>query len=342
MKILVTGGTGYIGSHTAVELLKAGFDVVLVDNLSNSYKWIADRIGRICDCKVPFIQADLRDKGSLSKVFTDHRDISGVIHFAAMKAVGESMQIPLQYYQNNLISLMNLLEVMQEKGAEHLVFSSSCTVYGAAEKLPVDESSPVLEALSPYGNTKRISEEIIRDSSATTSLKSISLRYFNPVGAHKSALIGELPMGVPNNLMPYITQTAIGKRDFLRVFGNDYPTPDGTPIRDYIHVTDLAKAHVKAIQRMTVGEQKNDWEVFNLGTGKGYSVLEIISAFEKATGVKVPWKFMERRSGDIAAIWADASLANRELNWKTELDLQDMVISAWEWEKGQDKLKRQK
>ncbi|MFO7721614.1 MAG: UDP-glucose 4-epimerase GalE [Bacteroidales bacterium] len=332
-KILVTGGTGYIGSHTAVELITAGYKTVLLDNLSNSYVWVADRISEICGTKVPFYDVDLCDKEEMAAFFRQEGDFDAVIHFAALKAVGESLDMPLIYYRNNLVALMNLMEAMETNGVGNLVFSSSCTVYGEADQLPVSESAPVKEALSPYGNTKQIAEEIIRDEvNASESLHCISLRYFNPVGAHHSALIGELPMGVPNNLMPFITQAAIGKREVLRVFGNDYPTPDGTPIRDYIHVTDLARAHVRAVERILNKDQQKPWEVFNLGTGKGHSVLEVISAFEEATGIKVPWQFAPRRPGDIAAIWADTSLANRELDWRAEYGLHEMANSAWKWE----------
>lgn len=333
MKILVTGGTGYIGSHTAAELLEAGFEVVLLDNLSNSYAWIADRVAKITGKRTPFYCVDLADHEAVTRFFEQHHDFNGVIHFAALKAVGESVEKPLRYYHNNLLSLIHLLEAMLRHSIPNLVFSSSCTVYGSAGKLPVDETAPVGKALSPYGNTKRIAEEIIRDVTESSPLHCVSLRYFNPVGAHDSALIGELPMGTPNNLMPFITQAAIGKRGVLKVFGNDYPTRDGTAIRDYIHVTDLAKAHVKALERMAAGSKMLPWEVYNLGTGNGYTVLEVIEAFEKATGMKVPWEFTGRRAGDITAIWADPSLAARELGWKADKGLHEMALSAWQWEK---------
>jgi UDP-glucose 4-epimerase len=333
-KVLVTGGTGYIGSHTAVELIKAGYDAVLLDNLSNSYAWVAERVSQICGVRIPFYDVDLCDKEEVKTFFRQEKDFDGVIHFAALKAVGESVEMPLMYYRNNLLALMNLMEAMETYGVGNLVFSSSCTVYGEADELPVKESAPVKEALSPYGNTKKIAEEIIRDQVNTgDTMRCIALRYFNPVGAHESGLIGELPMGVPNNLMPFITQTAIGIRDALRVFGNDYSTPDGTPIRDYIHVSDLAAAHVKAVDRILKKNQKQSWEIFNLGTGKGYSVLDMIHAFEEATGMKVPWQFAPRRPGDIPAIWADTTFANNELDWKAERGLHEMAISAWEWEK---------
>lgn len=333
MKILITGGTGYIGSHTAVELVEAGHEVVLLDNLSNSYRWIADRIAAICGVYVPFYQVDLLDIEAVEGFLAEEGGFDGVIHFAALKAVGESVEYPLRYYRNNLDALINLLHCMEKHQIDNLVFSSSCTVYGAAETLPVDESAPLRKALSPYGNTKIISESIIRDVAESSALRSIMLRYFNPVGAHHSGLIGELPMGVPNNLMPFIAQTAIGKRDVLKVFGNDYPTPDGTAIRDYIHVTDLAKAHVMAMERMVTRQMKAPVEVFNLGTGHGISVLEMVRAFEEVNGVKVTREFAPRRPGDITAIWADASLALRELGWSTLLGLEDMVKSAWEWER---------
>ncbi len=332
MKVLVTGGTGYIGSHTATELLKAGYEVVILDNLSNSYRWISERIEKITGKPVPFECVDILDEKTLDECLGRNEGIAAVVHFAALKAVGESVEMPLRYYRNNISGLINLLDAMERHQIRNLIFSSSCTVYGEATNLPVDETAPLQPAMSPYGNTKRISEEIIRDTVEVTGLRAVSLRYFNPVGAHESALIGELPIGTPNNLMPYITQTANGLRDHLRVFGNDYPTPDGTAIRDYIHVTDLALAHVKAVERMLSEQQASSWEVFNLGTGRGYSVLEMINAFESATGVKVPWQFAPRRPGDITAIWADASLANRELGWRAERGVDEMAESAWRWE----------
>ncbi|MBR4391152.1 MAG: UDP-glucose 4-epimerase GalE [Bacteroidales bacterium] len=332
MKILVTGGTGYIGSHTVVELQNAGFDVVIVDALFNSQKEVVDHIAAITG-KVPEFEAfDLTDNKKTADFFKRHSDLTGVIHFAAHKAVGESVQHPIKYYRNNLVSLMNILEEMNTHGIQHLVFSSSCTVYGQADRLPVSESAPIKKAESPYGNTKQIAEEIITDTVHVSKLNAIALRYFNPIGAHESGLIGELPNGVPDNLLPYITQTAYGIREQLKVFGDDYNTPDGTPIRDYIHVVDLAKAHVKAIQRMVQGQMKQAFEVFNLGTGNGYSVLEVIKAFEKATGIKINYKIVGRREGDIEQIWADPSYSNRELGWKAERSLDEMVASAWKWE----------
>jgi len=331
--ILVTGGTGYIGSHTLVELMESGFDVVIIDNLSNSSIEVLDRIEKITGKRPLFEKLDLCDKISLDQFFARYTSIEAVIHFAASKAVGESVEKPLLYYRNNLLSLINLLEGMIASGIRHLVFSSSCTVYGQPDQLPVTENSPVKPALSPYGNTKQISEEIIRDTiSSNAPLRAISLRYFNPIGAHPSGLIGELPLGVPNNLVPFITQTAAGIRKELLVFGNDYSTPDGTAIRDYINVVDLSKAHVVAIQRLLNLRQKAPYEVFNLGTGRGYSVLEIIKTFEKVTGVKINYRITGRRPGDIEKVWADTSLANHELGWKAEKTLEETLASAWKWE----------
>ncbi len=333
MKILVTGGTGYIGSHTVVELQNKGFEVVIVDNLSNSSAEIVDNIEKITGVRPLFEKFDLTDYDKTMDFFKRHNDLKGVIHFAAYKAVGESVEKPLMYYRNNLVSLMNILESMIENGVENLVFSSSCTVYGQPDKLPVSETAPIKKAESPYGNTKQISEEIIQDTINAYDIKGIALRYFNPIGAHESALIGELPLGVPNNLVPFITQTAIGIREQLRVFGDDYPTPDGTPIRDYIHVVDLAKAHVIAIDRMINNKMKKDFEVFNLGTGKGYSVLEVIKSFEKVSGQKLNYKIVDRRPGDVIEVWADPTFSNKELGWKAEKGLDEMVLSAWNWEK---------
>ena len=332
MKILVTGGTGYIGSHTVVELQQEGFEVVIIDNLSNSRAEIADQIAKITGIKPVLEVFDLTDKEKTTAFFKKHNDLAGVIHFAASKAVGESVEQPLMYYNNNLCSLLNVLEGMKNNGMENFVFSSSCTVYGQPDNLPVSEEAPIKPAESPYGNTKQISEEIIRDTVAVTSLKAIALRYFNPIGAHESAEIGELPQGVPNNLVPYITQTAMGVRDHLRVWGDDYDTPDGTAIRDYIHVVDLAKAHVVAVQRMIDNKMKSNFEVFNLGTGTGYSVLDVIRTFEKATGIKLNYKIMDRRPGDIEKVWADPTFSNKELGWKAERGLDEMMASAWKWE----------
>jgi UDP-glucose 4-epimerase len=333
MKILVTGGTGFIGSHTVVELQEKGFEVVIVDNLSNSSADVVDNITRITGTRPLFEKFDLTDTDTTAAFFHKHNDIVAIIHFAAFKAVGESVEFPLKYYRNNLDSLVNLLEGMIRHSIENIVFSSSCTVYGQPEKLPVREDAPVMKAMSPYGNTKQISEEIITDTGATANVSSILLRYFNPIGAHESAMIGELPLGVPNNLVPFITQTAIGKRDYLRVWGNDYPTPDGTAIRDYIHVVDLAKAHVIALERMLGKKMKQKVEVFNLGTGKGNSVMEVIQSFERVTGIKLNYRIMDRRPGDIIQVWADTEYANRELGWRAERDLDAMTLSAWNWEK---------
>lgn len=333
-KILVTGGTGYIGSHTTVELINEGFDVVIVDNLSNSSVDSLDGVEKITGVRPTFEKFDLCEKEKVTDLFNRHTDIEAIIHFAASKAVGESVEKPLLYYRNNLNSLMNLLEVMNEKPKISLVFSSSCTVYGQPDVLPVTENAPIKKATSPYGNTKQIAEEIIYDSIvANPAVKSIALRYFNPIGAHASALIGELPLGVPQNLVPFITQTAIGLRSQLKVFGNDYNTPDGSCVRDYIHVVDLAKAHVVAIKRLIEGKNKKNFEIFNLGTGRGVSVLEILNAFEKTLGVKVNYQIVARRPGDIEQVWADTRFANEELGWKAQSSLEETILSAWNWEK---------
>jgi UDP-glucose 4-epimerase len=332
MKILVTGGTGYIGSHTAVELQLKGFEVVIIDDLSNSNAGVLDAIATITGIKPHFEQFDLTDSTLTADFFSRHSDLDAVIHFAAFKAVGESVEFPLKYYRNNLFSLVNILQEMKTFGIENLVFSSSCTVYGNPDRLPVSEDAPVKKAVSPYGNTKQISEEIITDQSAASGLRAILLRYFNPIGAHDSALIGELPIGIPNNLMPYITQTAMGHRDHLRVWGNDYNTPDGTAVRDYIHVVDLARAHVVAVERMLNGKMKEATEIFNLGTGTGYSVMDVIRSFEKASGIKLNYRMMERRAGDVEQVWADPKRANEELGWRAERSLDDMTLSAWNWE----------
>jgi UDP-glucose 4-epimerase len=333
-KILVTGGTGYIGSHTVVELLENGFETVIIDNLSNSQIDVLDGIKKISGIKPIFENFDLCDLEELRDFCRKNQEIKAIIHFAALKAVGESVDKPLEYYRNNLISMINLLLVMREFKIPNLVFSSSCTVYGQPDRLPVTEGSPIKPANSPYGNTKQICEEILRDTiAAVPGLQAISLRYFNPIGAHKSALIGELPLGIPLNLIPYVTQTVIGIRDELRVYGNDYDTPDGTGVRDYIYVVDLAKAHVKAIKRLLENSNKKSYEVFNLGTGKGLSVLEIIQTFEKATGQKVNYTIYPRRPGDIAQVYADTSLANNELGWKAATPLEEVLLSAWNWEK---------
>ncbi len=333
MKILVTGGAGYIGSHTVVELQNSGYEVIIIDNFINSNRFVLDGIAEITGKKPVCEEIDLTDSSKTGTFFKVHKDIKGVIHFAALKSVGESVEKPLMYYRNNIFSLYNILDGMIQNGIENLVFSSSCTVYGQPESLPVSEDSPIQPPESPYANTKRISEEIIADTTKVAPLKTIALRYFNPIGAHESAIIGELPLGIPDNLMPYITQTAIGIRDCLRVFGDDYDTPDGTPIRDYIHVIDLAKAHVVAVERMIHNKMKKDLEFFNLGTGRGYSVLEVIKSFEKASGVKLKYKIVGRRPGDIEKVWANTSFANRELHWKAEKTLDEMTLSAWNWEK---------
>ena len=333
-KILVTGGTGYIGSHTTVELIEKGYETVIIDNLCNSSKDSLNGIREITGTEPAFENFDLCDYEKLRACLKKHKDIKAIIHFAALKAVGESVEKPLEYYSNNLVSLMNLLMAMREFQISSLVFSSSCTVYGEPDSLPVTEESPVKSASSPYGNTKQISEEIIRDTiSAVPGLKAICLRYFNPIGAHKSSLIGELPLGTPMNLIPYITQTVAGIREELRVFGNDYDTPDGTGIRDYIDVVDLARAHVKAISCLLDNKNKKPLEFFNLGTGKGLSVLEIVKTFEKATGMHVRYKFYPRRPGDISRVYADTSRANRELGWKADTPLEETLLSAWKWEK---------
>jgi len=330
---LVTGGAGFIGSHTAVELTEAGYEVVIVDDLSNSERTVIDRIGEITGTPTIFEEVDCTDRQAMDEVFTRHR-FDAVIHFAAFKAVGESVDNPLVYYQNNLDSLVTVLELMIEHGTMNLVFSSSATVYGEPEALPVTEASPRQPATSPYGNTKQISEDIIRDSTrAYHGLRAIALRYFNPIGAHPTALIGELPKGVPNNLVPYITQTAAGIRAELSVFGGDYPTEDGSAVRDYIDVVDLARAHVAAMERMRSGVGKAAYEIFNIGTGNGLSVLELVRLFEKATGVKVPHKVVERRAGDVARIWADTSLAEAELGWRAERPIEETLRAAWKWQK---------
>jgi len=332
MKILVTGGTGFIGSHTVVELQNKGHKVIIVDNLSNSSAEIADKIALISGIKPELEIFDLTDRELTFDFFKRHNDIAGVIHFAAFKAVGESVQEPLLYYHNNLASLVNILQGMKDNGIQNIVFSSSCTVYGQPEELPVSEDAPIMAAESPYGNTKQISEEIIRDTINATNLNAIALRYFNPIGAHDTAIIGELPIGVPNNLVPFITQTAIGIREQLSVFGDTYDTPDGTAIRDYIHVVDLAKAHVIAVDRMINDKMKKDFEIFNLGTGNGYSVLEVIKSFEKVTGLKLNYKIVDRREGDITQVWANPDFSNNELGWKAEKGIDEMTLSAWKWE----------
>ena len=333
-QILVTGGTGYIGSHTAVELQNAGYEVVIVDNLSNSSMEVLDGIEKITGTRPAFEQFDLIEKDKVNQFFTKYPNIEAIIHFAASKAVGESVEKPLLYYRNNLVSLINLLEAMDQFNVSGIVFSSSCTVYGQPESLPVTEQAPILKANSPYGNTKQICEEIIQDTLvANPKLKAIALRYFNPVGAHPTALIGELPLGVPQNLVPFITQTAAGVRQQLSVFGSDYNTPDGTAIRDYIHVVDLAKAHVVAVSRLVEEKSKKQFEVFNLGTGNGLTVLDVVNSFEKVSGQKLNYKIVDRRPGDVEKVYADTTFANEELGWKAESSLDDILASAWKWEK---------
>lgn len=333
--ILVTGGTGFIGSHTTVELQQAGYNVVIVDNLSNSKIEVLDGIEKITGVRPAFEQVDLREKDAVEAVFAKYPEIEGVIHFAASKAVGESVEKPLLYYRNNIVSLINILELMPKYNVKGIIFSSSCTVYGqpSEENLPVTEEAPIQKALSPYGNTKQINEEIINDYiHSGASIKSIILRYFNPIGAHPSAYIGELPNGVPMNLIPFVTQTAIGIRKELKIFGNDYNTPDGTCIRDYIYVVDLAKAHVAAMARV-LDKETDPVEVFNIGTGKGVSTLEVVEGFEKATGVKLNWSFAPRREGDIEKVWGNVDKANNVLGWKAETPLEDVLASAWKWQK---------
>lgn len=331
-KILVTGGTGYIGSHTVVELHNAGYEVVILDNLSNSNIKILTQLHAITGKWHDFHEIDLQDDKAVQEFAENHTDISGIIHFAAYKAVGESVEQPLKYYKNNFYSLINLLTSFNKK--INFVFSSSCTVYGQPDALPVTEAAPVKKAESPYGNTKQIAEEILEETAAVTpDLNVIALRYFNPVGAHETALIGELPNGVPANLVPFITQSAIGKRGPITVYGDDYDTPDGSAIRDYIHVVDLAKAHVAAIKRLEENKGTSNYDVFNVGTGKGTSVLEIISAFEKSTSAKLEYKIGPRRAGDIIQIYGDVRKSNEELGWKANLDINEMMRSAWEWEK---------
>ena len=337
-KVLVSGGAGYIGSHVTVELIAAGYEVVVADNMSNCDMTCFEGVKKITGRDdIPFYQIDCCDYAAVNQLF-DEQKIDAVIHFAAFKAVGESVAEPIKYYRNNLVSFLNILEVAKNHGGCNVLFSSSATVYGEAEVLPVTEQTPRLPATSPYGNTKQMCEDILRDTVAATAaaegqVKGIALRYFNPIGAHPSALIGELPRGVPNNLVPFITQTAIGKRECLSIFGNDYDTADGTCLRDYIDVVDLAKAHVAAVSRMVEGRMKKDYEIFNVGTGRPVSVYELVSAFEKVNGVKLNYRFAPRRPGDVVAIWADTQFANDELGWKAERSVEDTLASAWAWEK---------
>jgi UDP-glucose 4-epimerase len=329
MKILVTGGLGYIGSHVVVELQEQDYEVLIIDNLSNTSLDVLDKITAITNIKPSFEKVDVRDKESLATFFAKHNDVKGIIHFAASKAVGESVENPLLYYENNVNALVYMLQNIQDKETS-FIFSSSCTVYGQADKLPVTENAAIKPAESPYGNTKQIGEEIIRDTCKVTPN---ALRYFNPIGAHKSAKIGELPLGIPQNLVPYITQTAIGLREQLSVYGDDYPTRDGTAVRDYIHVVDLAKAHVAALSRLLEKKGKENFEVFNVGTGTGSTVLEVIAAFEKATGKQLNYKIVGRRAGDVVEAYAQTDKVNQVLGWKSTYSLQDALASSWEWEK---------
>ena len=333
-KILVTGGLGYIGSHVVVELQNNNFEVLIIDDLSNSSLEVLDGIFKITGIKPNFEKIDLKDRQSLVDFFIKHGEIDGVIHFAAYKAVGESVMNPLKYYENNIHPLIYLLHELNKMTKQNLIFSSSCTVYGQVDELPIKENTPIKEPVSPYGNTKKLGEQIIKDSTkANNSLSAIALRYFNPIGAHESAFIGELPFGIPQNLVPFVTQTGIGLRDKLSIFGNDYPTPDGTCIRDYIHVVDLAKAHVVAMKRLLEEKNIENYEVFNIGTGKGSSVLEVVKTFEEVSSKKLNYSFVDRRSGDIVSAYADTTKANKILGWKSELNLRDALSSAWEWEK---------
>ena len=332
-RILVTGGTGYIGSHTVVELQNSGYEVIIIDNLSNSSADVVDNIEKVSGIRPAFEKLDCLDFAGLDAVFAKYKGIKAIIHFAASKAVGESVEKPLLYYRNNLVSLINLLELMPKHGVEGIVFSSSCTVYGQPDELPVTEKAPIKKAESPYGNTKQINEEIIRDTVASGApINAIMLRYFNPIGAHPTAFIGEMPNGVPQNLIPYLTQTAMGIRKELSVFGDDYDTPDGSCIRDYIYVVDLAKAHVCAMTRIMEDQTTEPVEVYNIGTGTGTSVLELINAFEKATGVKLNYKIVGRRAGDIEKVWGNVDKANKVLGWKAETPLEDVLASAWKWQ----------
>ncbi|MFN0728113.1 UDP-glucose 4-epimerase GalE [Polaribacter gochangensis] len=330
-KILVTGGLGFIGSHTVVELQNAGFNVVIIDDLSNTSINVLDNITDITGIKPEFHQLDLRIKNNVTSFF-ENNIIDGIIHFAAFKAVGESVQKPLEYYENNIGSLVYLLQEMKNRNLDNFIFSSSCTVYGQADELPITENAPTKPAESPYGNTKQIGEEIIKESCKAYNLNAIALRYFNPIGGHESIKIGELPLGVPQNLIPFITQTAAGIRKELSVFGDDYPTIDGTAVRDYIHVVDLAKAHIAALLRLINNKNKTNFEFFNVGTGKGSSVLEVIKSFEKVSGKPLNYKIVGRREGDITAAFADTTIANKELNWKTEKTLDEALESAWKWQ----------
>lgn len=330
-KVLVTGGLGFIGSHTVVELLNEGFEVLIIDDLSNSRLEVLEGIAAVSGQRPEFVKLDLKDRSGVFDFFNSNK-VDGVIHFAASKAVGESVEQPLLYYENNISTLVYVLQAMAANEVSNFIFSSSCTVYGQADELPITENAPVKTAESPYGNTKQIGEEIINDTTKAGTLNAISLRYFNPIGAHKTALIGELPLGIPQNLIPFVTQTAAGIREELSVFGDDYPTDDGTAVRDYIHVVDLAKAHIAALRRLFDNRNLEQMEYFNVGTGKGSSVLEVIRAFENVSGQSLKYKIVDRREGDITAAFADTSFANKELNWKAEMSLEDGLASAWKWQ----------
>lgn len=342
MEVLVTGGLGYIGSHTVVELIRKGYRVHIIDNLSNSNIEVLNSIEKLTNQRIEFDEINLENQSELESFFLTKNSFNGVIHFAANKFVGESVSNPLKYYSNNIGSLINLLNGMVKHNIQNLIFSSSCTVYGQSEEMPLKETSSIQQVMSPYGNTKKIGEEIINDVCKAHDLNSILLRYFNPIGAHPSGKLGELPNGIPQNLIPYLTQTGIGKRDYLRVFGNDYPTNDGTPLRDYIDIVDLAEAHVLALDRVIKMRNLQRTEVFNLGTGKGISVLEIIEAFGRATGVKLPYRIVERREGDVVAAYANTDKANKLLNWKAKTPLETSLLTAWNWEKIQLSLVEQK
>jgi UDP-glucose 4-epimerase len=330
-RILVTGGLGFIGSHTVVELQQAGYDVLIIDNLYNSKIEVLESITSITGIKPTYFNIDLRNKRAVEEFFSNN-SVDGIIHFAASKAVGESVKNPLLYYENNVSTLVYVLQEMKKHQLTNFIFSSSCTVYGQADELPITENAPVKPAESPYGNTKQIGEEIIKESCKVDSLKAIALRYFNPIGAHETAIIGELPLGVPQNLIPFVTQTAAGIREELSVFGDDYPTKDGTAVRDYIHVVDLAKAHIAALERLINNKNKKDFEVFNVGTGIGSSVLEVIKAFEKVSEKSLNYKIVDKREGDVTAAYADTTFANNELGWKTEKTLEDALLDAWKWQ----------
>ena len=332
MRILVTGGTGYIGSHTVVELQKEGYEVLILDNLSNSDEKVLENIEKISGVKPIFSKTDLSNRAETELYFKQNKNIDAVIHFAAFKAVGESVQKPLMYYNNNVTGMINLLDEMLKNEIGNIVYSSSCTVYGEADKLPVDENSPIKKAESPYGFTKQIGEQILTDISKISKIQSVILRYFNPTGAHDSSLIGELPIGIPNNLVPYITQTAIGEREILTINGNDYDTPDGTNIRDYIHVVDLAKAHLSALDRVLNKKNETNYEIYNLGTGKGNSVMEVIKAFEEVAEMKLNYRVGPRREGDVVSIYSDTKKANEMLGWKAERDLKNMMLTSWNWQ----------